>query len=161
MASEAAKRAAKALVRRFEGGLADIKGDTGGLTNFGISFTFLKDRHIDVNGDGIVSAEDIRGMSEEQADALYEEHFWKPLGCDALPDALALVVYDSGVNQGKGWALKALAQAQRMQVDEAAIMREFLCLRMLRYTECKLWPSCKRGWTRRLMACAVLAGRFI
>lgn len=158
MASETAKRAAKALVRRFEGGLADIKGDTGGLTNFGISFTFLKDRHVDVNGDGIVSEEDIRGMSEEQADQLYEKYFWKPLGCDALPDALALAVYDSGVNQGKGWALKALAQCKG---DDATRLREFLTLRMLRYTECKLWPSCKRGWTRRLMACAVLAGRFV
>lgn len=158
MASEAAKRAAKALVRRFEGGLADIKGDTGGLTNFGISFTFIKDRHIDVNGDGVVSEADIRGMSVEQADQLYETHFWQPLGCDALPDALALAVYDSGVNQGKGWALKALAQCKG---DDATRLREFLALRMLRYTECKLWPSCKRGWTRRLMACAVLAGRFM
>lgn len=75
-----------------------------------------------------------------------------------MPDALAIVVYDSAVNQGKGWALKALAQCKG---DDATRLREFLALRMLRYTECKLWGTCKRGWTRRLMACAVLAGRFV
>lgn len=75
MASEAAKRAAKALVRRFEGGKADIKGDTGGLTNFGISFTFLVGVHEDVNADGVITLDDILALTEEQADALFEKYF--------------------------------------------------------------------------------------
>ena len=147
-----------ALVRGFEGGLADIKGDTGGLTNFGISFTFLKDRHIDLNEDGVISEEDIRGMTPAQADALYETYFWKAMNCDELPDALAIVVYDASVNQGKGWASKALASCHGSDAEK---LREFCAMRMLRYTGCKLWPTCKRGWTRRLVACSILAGRFI
>lgn len=147
-----------ALVRGFEGGLADIKGDTGGLTNFGVSFTFLKDRCIDLNEDGVISEEDIRGMTIEQANKVFDKYFWQAMNCDYLPDALAIAVYDAAVNQGTGWATKNLPS---IKLNPEARLREFLTARMLRYSECKLWPTCKRGWTRRLMACSVIAGRFL
>jgi len=175
MASVAAKQAVMAFVARSEGGIAEIKGDTGGLTGYGISLAFLKAHSIDLNGDGVVDRGDIKVVTPEVAHDLMHKYFWVPMHCDALPDALAIAVYDSAVNQGCGYAAKALQRACKVtadgkigkstmaacHADTVAVLREFLVDRMFRYISVKMWESCKLGWTRRLVGCAVLAGRFM
>ena len=46
-------------------GLVDDPDDPGGITKYGVSFRFLKDHGIDVDGDGDIDAEDIRGLNPE------------------------------------------------------------------------------------------------
>ncbi len=117
----------------WEGGLVDHKNDPGGITNHGISLRFLKqlaketedqcqqqaktcdgsnawDSPYDFNADSIIDAEDIRACTKEQAAKLMHDNFWKPLHCESLPLALAVVLYDSAVNMGQGRATRILQE---------------------------------------------------
>lgn len=93
--------------------------DPGGATNFGISLRFLAaSASGDTDGDGFadgdfdrdgdVDADDIRGLTYNQAAALYVKHFWKPHGIDQLPPRLANKVFDMAINMGPKQAIKIL-----------------------------------------------------
>lgn len=107
---------------RIEGGWVDDPVDRGGATKYGISLRFLVTAgHIDRDGDGFadfdldfdgdIDGRDIRLLRPEDAFFLYHEHFWKPLGCDALPQPIGEMLFDQGVNGGNLAAKKLLQRA--------------------------------------------------
>lgn len=93
-----------------EGGLVDHPRDPGGLTNLGISLRWLRSLGLagDLDGDGDVDADDVRGVTTEQAADLYHKHFWTTVGGDILPNRLACLVFDTAVNAGVSRAVKLL-----------------------------------------------------
>lgn len=102
------------FVLQHEGGFVDDPDDPGGATNMGISLRFLKDVDpalADIDGDGDVDADDIRAMTRVQAVRLYRHKFWDALWCPALPDDIALLVFDTGVNMGRGRAARLLQRS--------------------------------------------------
>lgn len=65
----------------WEGGgkFHKVAGDAGGATNYGISLRFLKNLPLDqsdIDGDGHVTENDIRSLTEERARGFYLKHFW-------------------------------------------------------------------------------------
>ena len=94
-----------------EGGRSDDPHDSGRATKYGISLAFLEDNKIDLTGDGIVDERDIEALTLDQAKAIYKEHFWDWLKCEELPSALALMVFDFGVNAGRYRAARFLQVA--------------------------------------------------
>lgn len=65
----------------WEGGgkFHNVDGDAGGATNYGISLRFLKNLPLDqsdIDGDGHVTENDIRALTEEKARGFYLKHFW-------------------------------------------------------------------------------------
>jgi lysozyme family protein len=89
------------VILRHEGGLVDDPKDPGGITNFGISLRFLEEHNLDLNDDGEVNGQDIRGLTHDQAADVYRHYFWESNGYGRIPDqTLATKVFDVCVNAG-------------------------------------------------------------
>lgn len=107
---------------KMEGGLVNHPADPGGITNYGISLRFLQAEGLDIDGDGDVDAQDIRGLTLEQAKGVYYKCFWKRYAYDQYPAALAIKLFDMTVNMGPVQSHKILQRAlwgygQRVEVD--------------------------------------------
>ncbi|MBW4709564.1 hypothetical protein KX928_17395 [Roseobacter sp. YSTF-M11] len=160
----------------WEGGWSDHKDDPGGLTRWGWTLKTLVAKAIDVNMDGRVDARDLHDLTKSEARRLYRVHFWDAISGDLLPGPLAMLVFNSTVNQGPGRAAKFLQRAagvkrdgaigprtlaavsDKWNADPLAIMREFLTWQLLHYTSLAIFVTFGRGWTRRTMDFALVAG---
>lgn len=99
---------AVAVVLRHEGGLVDDPDDPGGVTNYGISWRFL--RRVRRNA----KPDDIRKLTRVAAFELYRQHFWERYGYGRLWDmAVATKVFDLSVNMGPRGAHLCLQRALR------------------------------------------------
>ena len=147
------------FVLTWEGGFSNHASDPGGATRHGISSAFLQSI-----GD-TRRAEDIE---IDDAKDLYREHFWDKLRCDVLPPSLALMAFDSAVNQGPGFAARTLQScvnatadgvtgtrtlAACRDVDEAGTLLDFAARRGQRYATTKNVETFGFGWFRRLLDC--------
>lgn len=100
-----------------EGGYNDVQGDAGGATNFGISLRYLKDLYksddwVDLNGDGVIDAKDIKALSKEDAAKIYYKQFWQRQHCDLITHKeVAIKLFDMSVNMGLKQAAKLLQRA--------------------------------------------------
>jgi lysozyme family protein len=111
------------VIMQHEGGSAytNHPNDPGGSTKYGISLLFLSKLSLlegDIDHDGDIDADDIKQLSEPQADALYLKYFWNPLNIENLKnDLLILHIFDHGVNAGTRTAVKILQQLVRVSPD--------------------------------------------
>lgn len=121
MATEARSAAfvrALPVVLRLEGvglpgnptGLADIPGDTGGVTNYGITQATYQEW----KGNEYA---DVREITPHEVEAIYWERYWKAAHCDELPFVLALAHFDCAVNQGVAAAIKMLQRVLNVDAD--------------------------------------------
>ena len=147
-----------------EGG-SKLVTDQGGLTRYGIS-------------QRAYPGEDIANLSRTRAEALYFRDYWAPIQGDALPGALALVVFDGAVNHGPVRALQLLQQclgvtadgimgpetlheARRAPVSE--LVPRYLVARLQAYAGlARAWPELHGaslyGWQCRVLRLALEAG---
>lgn len=109
--------------------------------------------------------------TREQAITIYYRDYWLELRCDELPPAVALMVFDSGVNQGQNRAALMLQRAARVKDDGvigpitlAAVaaspdgtLERLAAERCWAYTATRNYPRYGRGWFARV-AGALLAG---
>lgn len=96
------------IILKHEGGWVDNKNDPGGATKYGISLRFLKEHALDLDGDGDIDADDIKGLSVPAATVLYYDWFWVPGRFELIKDQqTATKLFDMGVNMGtrQGWRL--------------------------------------------------------
>lgn len=154
------------VVVGLEGGYVNDPHDPGGETKFGIT----KRQY---------PGEDIAGLTLARAQEIYRHDYWQAVRGDELPWPLALLVFDSAVNQGVGAAIRNLQATLGVKVDgdlgsitlgaaahcgaEGAAM--FMANRILRYVDAKdprtgapLWPTYGRGWAKRCFAVALASG---
>lgn len=83
------------IILKEEGGYVSDPHDPGGETNWGISKRIYPDL-------------DIRNLSREQAIEIYHNDYWDVCRCGDLPSGIALMVFNSAVNQGPGTAACSL-----------------------------------------------------
>mgnify|MGYP000016934069 FL=1 len=139
-------------VLHWEGGYVDDPGDPGGETKYGIS----KQAYPDL---------DIAGLTKKRAKQIYRSDYWEPSGCDELPSGLDLFAFDTAVNCGVRFAIRALQQAVGTNCDgifgpqtkaaaEAAdpreALREYVARRGVRYGKLDTFSRFGLGWMRRL-----------
>lgn len=115
--------AARAIARTlpFEGGLADVAADPGGITNHGVSLRFALQQIkatpelillFDVDHNGTVDRRDILGMTADQAAEIFFECWWQPGWYRKLsPELLAWKCFDIAVNTGPVRAALLLQKA--------------------------------------------------
>lgn len=91
-----------------EGGLEENVSDSGGTTNWGISFRFLKE----IKPDSIVN--DIIDMTKDQAIAIYLQYFWRQNHYDKiLNQKVGNYIFDMVCNIGAATAIKIAQSALR------------------------------------------------
>lgn len=103
-----------------EGGstFTDDPDDPGGATKFGISLRFLKDHGIDLDLDGDIDADDIRGLDDEKTAKLYKQFFWNLVhGDDFTDQAVACKLFDMAVNMGPQRAICLIQRAALVPDD--------------------------------------------
>jgi len=95
-----------AFVRRWEGGLSLDPEDPGNYyqgqlvgTKYGISAAVWGGMY------------DIPNLTEQQAEAIYRQHYWQASGADTLPWPLCLFHFDTAVNAGVGQARTILDES--------------------------------------------------
>src|SRR5690625_897685 len=104
------------FVRRWEGGWSDHAQDPGGKTNHGITLaTYTNWRRSQGLPDP--SADDLRAISEEEVEAIYQQNYWDACRCDDLPPPIALLVFDMAVNAGPSRSARLLQEALGVTVD--------------------------------------------
>lgn len=165
MALQSAFDLALAHVLRHEGGYVDDPRDPGGRTNRGITQRKLDE--VRTAAPALKLPYSVADLTEQQTATIYRREYWSRLACDELPPAVALCVFDAGVNVGIGRAARWLQQALRVKVDgvigsqtvaaahEAPLvplLNEFSARRAWHYmTLDSLDDAFGLGWSRRLM----------
>lgn len=118
-----------------EGGVSrdpkDTAGDGSGAphTNLGITLktvlaldadgdlpAYLR-AQFDIDHDGDIDAADVPGWKHETAVEFYRLFYWGPTGCQALPFAIAVLLFDAAVNMGKGAAVRTLQRSLGVTAD--------------------------------------------
>lgn len=96
-------------------GLNTTPGDPGGTTNFGISQrAWDKIQHKLPYAN---YAKQVESLRRDQAEVIYQNEYYLPLHGDDLPRSVAMVLFDSAVNQGAGTATQILQRAMRITDD--------------------------------------------
>ncbi|WP_232078714.1 glycoside hydrolase family 108 protein [Burkholderia multivorans] len=97
------------IILKHEGGIVNNKNDKGGLTNRGIAWpTWQKYAKEDLGVEP--TAENLKALTESQAEVIYLKRFWEPKGfCQFRDDRVALMTYDWTITSGG-----AVRQVQKM-----------------------------------------------
>lgn len=118
---------------KWEGGYSNDSDDPGGETNYGIS----KRAH---------PKEDIKNLKMDRVAKIYEDGYWKPAGCEALPLAESVAVFDTAVNCG-------VSRAKRWLRDSKDL-KDFLEKRRMHYYQLAddnpKFHKFMKGWLNRL-----------
>lgn len=103
----------------MEGGekFSDDQDDPGGATKYGISLRFLKGiTEGDIDHDGDIDADDVKGLSWTSTKYIYQKHFWHPL-FENLHPQIASKLFDLRVNMGPVQATKII-QATHNELEQ-------------------------------------------
>jgi lysozyme family protein len=144
-----------------EGGYTNHPSDPGGPTKFGITIYDYR-KYVKANA----TAADVRGMSLDQAKAIYRKRYWDAQRCDELPAGVNYSVFDYGVNSGIGRSGKVLRRIVGLpdstpvvtdEVLRAVARRDPKALvtaindeRLAFLKRLKTWPVFGNGWGRRV-----------
>lgn len=97
-----------AIILQAEGGYVNDKLDPGGRTNLGVT------QRVWEAWIGKPATEaDMRALTPALVGPVYRKNYWDALHCDDLPPALALCLFDFGVNAG----VKRAARYLQTMVD--------------------------------------------
>lgn len=135
-----------------EGGYVNDNRDPGLETKYGISKRSYP-------------AVDIKALTLEQAQAIYQRDYWQAASCERMPPKIAIAVFDAAVHHGPKTAIKLLQRALRVaddgeygrithstlqSRDTNDTLELLLAQRAIYLTTCPAWPTYKLGWLKRL-----------
>lgn len=163
-ASDGAFERALRVILRHEGGYVNHPKDPGGRTNLGVTQRTWE------SWTGKPSSEaEMRALTPEKVAPVYRKNYWDKLRCGELPPALALCVFDFGVNAGParaarylqklvgvvqdgvaGPATVAAVKAWAGRIGEAEAVRAYQNARRGYYRQLSTFATFGRGWLRRV-----------
>ena len=153
-----------AVVVGEEGGFTDNPADAGNWTGGRCGAGRCAGTKFGISA-AAYPALDIAGLRIEAAREIYRRDYWGKLRGDALPPALALLVFDAAVNNGVGRAVRWLQVAAGVTADgvmgeatlaavrvraSPAILAEFQAQRLVFMAALPTWRTFGLGWARRL-----------
>lgn len=133
-----------AFVRKWEGGFVNDPHDPGGATNKGITIdTYTRWRQ--AHGQPQPTVEELRNLSDEEANQIYFEWYWKASGADLMPWPLCLAQFDTAVNAGVGRAQEMFEQSNGSFIAYLARVIDW-------YTRIGNFERYGRAWIQRRAA---------
>lgn len=115
---------------------------------------------------------DIYQLTLDDAKALYNRDYWKPLRIFDLPDPIAILMFDMAVNMGKVRAVELVQRALGVKtdgilgpatraaikaMDKGPLVREITVQRIMYYTSLETFKTFGLGWVRRAVALTAFA----
>jgi len=149
-----------------EGGLSLDRNDRGNWTSGVIGQGELRGTKYGIASHAYPTL-DIRGLTIEQAKAIYRRDYWDRIKADQLPAALAVDVFDAAVNMGVSQATRMMQRALGVTADgligpqtiaaagaanPERFRRLFAAEWLGFYTDLPGWPHFGKGWVRRVAA---------
>ena len=154
-------RAFELVVVREEGGLSLDYWDPGNWTGGAVGRGLCRGTDKGLSAAAFPTLD--FPVSTAVAQAIYRRKYWDPIGGDDLPAGVGVMVFDSAVNQGVGFAARALQQAVHVTADGVvgpetlsavsacpahALLRGVFVLRALEYARGS--ARFQKGWFARL-----------
>jgi len=159
------------LLIGHEGGYSNDPRDPGNWTGGQVNSGICKGTKFGIAANSYPN-EDIPNLTLEQAKAIYFRDYWSKAGCPDMPPRLAFQMFDCGVNNGTGRAVRFLQGAVGAGVDgaygpqtKAALDRklatdrlgmelanEVHAQRIFFMAKLSTWDTFGLGWSRRLAA---------
>ena len=152
------------IILHHEGGYVNHPEDPGGMTNLGVTKRVYEDWV-----GYAVSEHTMQNLTEEDVAPIYKKNYWDRVKGDDLHPALALCVFDFGVNAGTGRAAKYLQTIVSAKADGAIgpatlrkvgiateaygiknVVEKYQENRQKYYEKLKHFKTFGRGWTRRV-----------
>jgi lysozyme family protein len=142
-----------------EGGYVNDPNDPGGETKFGIAKRSYPDL-------------DIKHLTADQAIALYERDFWRPIQGEDLPAGLDLLILDHGINAGVDTSVRIIQAltgapedgdmgpitlASISGQDTEDLITRCSAARLAYYESLSGWRHYAVGWRRRVQRMQRLA----
>ena len=138
-------------VLKYEGGYTNNPADPGGPTNFGITLTDYR-KYINSQG----TAEDVRGMTVDQAKIIYKARYWDALNCDGLPSGVDFTVFDYGINSGLRRPQNDLKRFSKL--SDVPLINAINDERMSFLQALPTFATFGRGWTSSRKRCSFPLG---
>ena len=156
------------VILHHEGGYVNHPKDPGGETNLGVTKRVYEEWG---------GTKDMKELTPEDVEPIYKKNYWDKLKCDELPEALALCVFDFGVNAGPGRAAKYLQSlvgalpidggigpmtlaAVDKYIDKFSVelaVERYQESRQKYYEKLSTFDTFGKGWTRRVEETTKLA----
>lgn len=109
----AEKKALQAWIKKWEGGFVDDPLDRGGATNKGITIGTFRYFY-----GAAMTAKDLKTMTEEQWQRIFEVGYWKPWRADEIrSQGVANICVDWGWASGTKTAIKQVQRLLGVAVD--------------------------------------------
>ena len=153
------------MILHHEGGYVNHPDDPGGETNLGVTKK-VYDAYCKKNG---LRPKSMRDLEVTDVAPIYKTEYWDRVKGDSLHPALALCIFDFGVNAGTGLAVKYIqkivgttgdgviglnslymidAYVEKHGIDKTVII--YQADRQKYYEKLKHFKTFGRGWTRRV-----------
>jgi len=149
---------------KHEGGFVNHPKDPGGMTNLGVTRR-VWERWVGRR----VGEQEMRSLTPEKVAPLYKQRYWDKVHAYELPPALALQVFDFGVNAGPRRAIQTLQKsvgtladglfgpmtrrAVNKYIDQYGLVKlveVYASHRMRFYMSLKTFRYFGKGWSRRV-----------
>ena len=158
-----------------EGGYSLDRNDPGNWTKGAVNAGILKGTKYGISAAQYPVGIDIEQLTPDQAAEIYRHDYWDKCKCDSIPGPVAILIFDSSVNQGVPTACHILQQACGVKEDGiigpgtlqavnkhgvVELVDEVMVRRMTRYGMTDGFARYGLGWSRRLAACYKLALRY-
>ena len=142
-----------AVTLHYEGDWSDNPRDPGGATMEGITLAEFRRSHPNA------TALDLRNISIEDRNAIYQRDYWAAIEADSLPPGLDLAAFDAAVNSGPGQARRWLMQARGRVSTTPDFIRAFSDARLSFLHGLRTFAIFGRGWAARVAGVEALALR--
>lgn len=154
-----------------EGGYSSDPHDRGNWTGGAIGSGEMKGTKYGISARCYPTL-DIRNLTLDNAKVIYRRDYWNPIHADQLPLSLAILVFDSAVNQGIETAARLLQAAVHATPDGnigpatlaavakrplGEVMALFMAERAMRYTKAGDFERYGFDWFARLFRANAMA----
>lgn len=83
-----------------EGGYVNDPDDPGGATKYGVTIHTMRRLGMDLDGDGVITASDVKRLTRADAVKLFIDHYYARPQIVKLPECVQASVFDMYVNAG-------------------------------------------------------------